>query len=199
MGTGTRVLTGRHGDSFTFDAGNFCLELLLTGGPGMYEVFEILHRPADLAEWLTESKLASEVPLRMADIRIRPADLRRIKHFRDTLRTVAIALAEGRQPAKADLEVINFSLGTPPARRIDPKTLTRVWATPVTGPQVLAAAAAEAVDLIAAAPNGRIRMCAADNCYLLFVDTSRPGNRRWCSMQRCGNRNKVHTYRAKDA
>jgi predicted RNA-binding Zn ribbon-like protein len=31
----------------------------------------------------------------------------------------------------------------------------------------------------------------------MFYDTSRPGNRRWCSMQRCGNRHKVGNYRTR--
>jgi predicted RNA-binding Zn ribbon-like protein len=42
----------------------------------------------------------------------------------------------------------------------------------------------------------RIRVCAADDCGLLFVDQSRPGGRRWCSMQRCGNLAKVRKHRA---
>jgi predicted RNA-binding Zn ribbon-like protein len=29
----------------------------------------------------------------------------------------------------------------------------------------------------------------------MFVDTSRPGKRRWCSMELCGNRKKTATYR----
>jgi hypothetical protein len=32
-------------------------------------------------------------------------------------------------------------------------------------------------------------------CSLLFVDTSRSGRRRWCSMERCGNRAKVAAHR----
>ncbi|WP_431965125.1 CGNR zinc finger domain-containing protein [Nocardia sp. bgisy134] len=31
----------------------------------------------------------------------------------------------------------------------------------------------------------RIRACTADDCGLLFIDTSRPGHRRWYSMERC--------------
>ncbi|NEE48667.1 CGNR zinc finger domain-containing protein, partial [Streptomyces sp. SID8455] len=42
-----------------------------------------------------------------------------------------------------------------------------------------------------------IRTCGADDCRLLFVDTSRPGKRRWCSMERCGNRHKVRAHRAR--
>ena len=36
----------------------------------------------------------------------------------------------------------------------------------------------------------RIRRCQGVNCAIPFVDTSRPGTRRWCSMDRCGNREK---------
>ena len=45
--------------------------------------------------------------------------------------------------------------------------------------------------------DGRIRECSADDCRLVYLDTSRSGTRRWCSMQRCGNRAKVRTFRAK--
>jgi predicted RNA-binding Zn ribbon-like protein len=43
----------------------------------------------------------------------------------------------------------------------------------------------------------RIRECAAADCGLVFYDESRSNNRRWCSMQRCGNREKARTHRAK--
>lgn len=40
----------------------------------------------------------------------------------------------------------------------------------------------------------KIRQCASDNCDLYFVNTSRNGRRRWCSMSTCGNRAKVNAY-----
>jgi len=48
----------------------------------------------------------------------------------------------------------------------------------------------------------RLRPCANPNCILWFLDTSKNGTRRWCSMQGCGNRNKVSAHyerRAKGA
>ncbi|WFR67367.1 CGNR zinc finger domain-containing protein [Curtobacterium flaccumfaciens] len=33
----------------------------------------------------------------------------------------------------------------------------------------------------------------------MFYDSSRGGTRRWCSMQRCGNRAKVRAHRARRA
>jgi predicted RNA-binding Zn ribbon-like protein len=71
------------------------------------------------------------------------------------------------------------------------------WAAPVTGTQVLGAAAREMIDLIGTDKAKRVRKCEGVNCHLMFYDTSRPGNRRWCSMQRCGNRHKVSTYRTR--
>jgi len=41
----------------------------------------------------------------------------------------------------------------------------------------------------------RFGRCANDHCILLFIDRSRRGNRRWCSMQICGNRAKVRAHR----
>ncbi|MCL6443385.1 MAG: CGNR zinc finger domain-containing protein [Alicyclobacillus sp.] len=49
-----------------------------------------------------------------------------------------------------------------------------------------------AVDILRMIDDGRIdrlRKCANPKCMFMFVDTS--GRRKWCSMQRCGNRIKV--------
>ena len=42
---------------------------------------------------------------------------------------------------------------------------------------------------------GRIRKCAAADCILHFLDVSKGGDRRWCSMAVCGNRSKVRRHR----
>ncbi len=45
----------------------------------------------------------------------------------------------------------------------------------------------------------RVRNCHGAGCGWLFYDESRAGNRRWCSMKTCGNREKarVHYRRSK--
>ena len=42
---------------------------------------------------------------------------------------------------------------------------------------------------------GRLKICPAEDCLVAFYDTSRNRSRRWCSMEVCGNRNKVRAYR----
>jgi predicted RNA-binding Zn ribbon-like protein len=49
------------------------------------------------------------------------------------------------------------------------------------------------IDLLERAPD-RIRSCDHPDCELWFLDTSRNGTRRWCSMERCGNRAKAKRH-----
>lgn len=43
----------------------------------------------------------------------------------------------------------------------------------------------------------RVRSCPGEDCGWLFLDTSKAGRRRWCSMAICGNRMKTKRHRAR--
>jgi len=60
----------------------------------------------------------------------------------------------------------------------------------------LSLVARDALDLVSSPLLARVRQCAGTDCGALFVDTSRPGVRRWCSMNTCGNRAKKETMKA---
>ncbi|MFJ8583990.1 CGNR zinc finger domain-containing protein [Streptomyces sp. NPDC093595] len=72
------------------------------------------------------------------------------------------------------------------------------FADPSWGPGWLAAR--DYLHLLHTAPD-RIRACAHESCVLHFLDTSRNGTRRWCSMAVCGNRAKAsrHYARSKES
>jgi predicted RNA-binding Zn ribbon-like protein len=55
--------------------------------------------------------------------------------------------------------------------------------------------ACDAVDLLSGPLAGSIRDCGAPDCALFFVDTTRPGTRRWCSTAACCNRVRTKAYR----
>ncbi|GLZ80527.1 hypothetical protein Afil01_53340 [Actinorhabdospora filicis] len=178
-----------------FDAGSFALELLVTGAPGRFSVYEVFDKVENLGPWIAESRMTIGIPLDPADVVATDEEMRALREFRNTLWRVAPALAAGDQPAPEDLVVINEAVGAPPRIAIDTKTGRTTWAPPVTGTQILAAAARDAVGIIGTDLRERVRQCQGSRCLLTFLDTSRPGNRRWCSMQRCGNRHKVGAYR----
>ncbi len=62
---------------------------------------------------------------------------------------------------------------------------------PAWRPAVLAAY--DLLDILAEHPD-RIRQCEHEKCVLWFLDTSRNGTRRWCTMARCGNRAKAERH-----
>jgi predicted RNA-binding Zn ribbon-like protein len=55
-------------------------------------------------------------------------------------------------------------------------------------------AALALADVIRMNEMGRLRVCAADNCTGLFLDLSRNGSKRYCSV-RCGNRMNMIAFR----
>jgi predicted RNA-binding Zn ribbon-like protein len=83
------------------------------------------------------------------------------------------------------------------ALRLEPKaTGYRLVSTPASARSagLLAPVAEAAARLLIDADPARLRRCDAPGCSLWFLDTSRNGRRRWCSMARCGNRAKVAAH-----
>src|SRR5690348_17661047 len=108
-GTTGRVLRDARGVSFRFDAGAVCLDFAHTGGEGRYAVFETLHEPAVLGEWLAQPPLAAVLAV--------PAttpELAAAKVLRQAIWDAAHAQAARRPlPAEA-VTVINQAAAAPP-------------------------------------------------------------------------------------
>ncbi len=181
------------GQVFEFDGGSLSLELTATGGEGEWARFESLHEPADVDRWAAESRLQRRAETTAAD-------LRALKRLREAIWSAAFAIATGGEPIRADIETVNrYAAGPAPVPRIDPDTGSSGWRGPLTGREMVAEIARDAVRTLGRPIRDRVRRCEGTNCYLVYLDTSRPGRRRWCSMQRCGNRHKASEYRARAA
>ncbi|MFG3252426.1 CGNR zinc finger domain-containing protein [Streptomyces sp. NPDC048172] len=183
------------GAPFRFDPGALSLELLTTGGPGPYRRFEMLHGPADLAAWAERSRLTPTPVLDIAESEVAAA-----RELRDALFRAATARAGGAEPSAADVAVLNGAAAHPPLVPVlAADGAERHWAVPADGTALLATVARDAVELLTGPYAHRVRVCSGENCALVYVDTSRPGRRRWCSMERCGNRHKVRALRERRA
>lgn len=186
-------MSPRHGAPYVFDPGTLCLELLLTGGPGPYAVHEVLHEPRRFAEWLALCRLR----LDPGQVSVSAAELAEARATRDALWRLALARARGGVLLGEDVAAVNRAAARPPLAPALSADGTRAWVLPATASEVLSAFARDAVELFTGPFAERVRECAASDCGLVFVDTSRPGRRRWCSMERCGNRQKVRSLRAR--
>jgi predicted RNA-binding Zn ribbon-like protein len=174
---------------FHFESGRLCLDFVATVGERWRRSFERLRTPQDLGRWLVEASLLSDAP------RVEQSELKEARRLRESIYRPARRAGSGR-PEWRDLRELNRWAAKPPlAPRLgdDGRTVTWVADRPVEA--ALATIARDAVELFSGPLAARIRECAAPDCALMFVDSSRPGQRRWCSMEACGNRVKTAAYR----
>ena len=193
------MLHDPRGGSFRFDAGAVCLDFAHTGGEGRYAVFETLHEPGDLGEWLASPPLAAAVT-----VPVTAPELAAARSLRQAIWDAAHARAAHRPlPAAAVAAINRAAVAAPLVPELVPELAAdgtaAGWAPPVRATQALSTLAREMIELLTGPLSGRIRECASDDCPLVFVDSSRPGARRWCAMERCGNRHKLRALRARRA
>ena len=118
--------------------------------------------------------------------------------LREALYRLFDAQAQRKPAAPRDLEALNQALARAPTRT----TLRRgrdgyAWDVDTragTALSLLAPVLWSAGDLLAGPRLDRVRRCANPECGWLFLDDSRAGKRRWCSMSACGNRAKARRH-----
>jgi predicted RNA-binding Zn ribbon-like protein len=179
---------------FNFRSGRLCLALVATVGERWRGRHERLREPADLARWYVEAGLLQEAP------RVTASGLEAARELREAVHRIARALIAGERPSAGDEAVLNAAAAAPPLVPVL-RAGTGHLALPATRGQqaALSTVARDAVDLFAGPAAARLRACASPECALLFVDTSRPGRRRWCSSTACGGRDRAAAYRRRRA
>lgn len=120
---------------------------------------------------------------------------RAARKLREKLREEIIAWERGDEISQATIDELNRLMARHPMRtRLKGKgsAFTELWFEAGDPEDLFAPLAYNFAMLFAHVDRSRVRMC--DQCVLHFVDTSKKGTRRWCSMQLCGNRLKVAAY-----
>lgn len=176
-----------------FISGRISLDLSHTGGvrTEQAKAFEQLHEPQDFSLWLVQSPLSLEVSP------VSRRDLMAVYELREAIWYVAHAVQSGTPVNASDRDIINkYATRASIIPRIDQGN-TLVWAQPMNVAAILSYIARDAIDLLGSETKHKLRECANPTCPLLFVDYSRPGKRRWCSMARCGSMTKTAKFRNK--
>lgn len=149
----------------------------------------------DVLRWLVRAGLLDS---KTAPQLRRGSLLSAARTLRETVRPLVAARKSGKRLDPAALnqflgkgrshqELLRAGAALAVARRYDPAT-----------PEgVLAPLAESAADLLVHADFDLVRRCEGPGCVLWFYDRTKAHRRRWCSMQACGNRNKVAGFRAR--
>jgi len=132
------------------------------------------------------------------NIRVDRRGFRRALAVRDTLDAIFRAVAEGRKPQPRDLENLRDAYLAVLARaRLIGEPGHFHWELPTSaGVDVLLLPVLASALALLQNPK-RIRQCPGENCDWLFIDITKNASRKWCSMDPCGNRDKMRRYRAR--
>ncbi|MGY8985714.1 MAG: CGNR zinc finger domain-containing protein [Sphingomonadales bacterium] len=118
-----------------------------------------------------------------------------------TINHIYASIAEGKNPLEEDVVFLNGSIE---------KTFQNLIITPTTSlkfrwgwkePQIaspeqpLWRIILNAGETLVETNPKKIKKCEGLECYKLFIDKSKAGRRKWCSMETCGNRTKTRKYR----
>ena len=195
---------------FDLSGGHLALDFVNTVG-GMRGVRPREHL-ASHADLVAFGRQAGALPERLAsriaaEARRRPeeaaAALAAAIALREALYRIFLERSEGRRPRSADLDALNAALGRAlPHRRVadEDGRIVLGWDEAAELDAPLWPVVDAAVALLTSVEATRVRVCGMydeGECSWLFLDRTKGGTRRWCSMKDCGNRAKARRHYAK--
>ncbi len=161
--------------------------------------------PEAFADWAEAAGLADagDAARMKREIRREPEAAAKIYRNASELRsaawTIFSAIARGRAPARAQIAIVDrlSRRATEHSELVPGKGGFRREATSETSglERVVLKLAQVAENLLVNGPLDRLHFCGGPGCGWMFVDRSKNGMRRWCSMAACGNAAKVNKFR----
>lgn len=180
---------GDTGIGFRSGAGRLCLDFVRTHRyRGTADAVEELTDAAALRAWIQQlGPFADAAP---SDASVRDA-----RALREAIYELVTSGSASCRPAVRQ-RLNRFALLASPAPVLSASGSLE-WRADDPVSATFSLLARDALDLVTSPQFARVRHCAGPRCGALFLDTSRPGTRRWCSMDVCGNQAKKTALRAK--
>jgi predicted RNA-binding Zn ribbon-like protein len=177
-------LAGR-AEEFSFVAGHVVLDFLNTVDHGSPESENLLRNTAALSAWGHRAGLiTTDEPRGRSALELGAA----IK-LRTSLTSLLEARLSGGVGSAEDLQLlaeeVSAARGAARLEQAPDGSLSWFW-EPQTLSTIRHVLAIRADELLAGPTSGRIGRCAGGSCGRFFLDATKRGNRRWCSMSTCG-------------
>jgi predicted RNA-binding Zn ribbon-like protein len=191
-------------DGFLFVGNHLTLDFLNTRPVQNGEPMELLPDFSALLRWFQAAELLSardvaNLQKRWGKSARAQLIVRAVRDLRQKLRKEILAWESGGAVHHSTIDELNRLMAEHPMRTklnaSESAFAMKLWFELRHPEDLFAPLAHSTATLFANVDRSRVRKC--DQCVLHFHDTSKKGTRRWCSMQLCGNRNKVAAYAAR--
>ena len=191
---------------FDLIAGNVCLDFVNTLDDRHTKPKELLEHYNDLVRFGEDTGVLepSEADRLLKRSSAAPdasqQALRRARELREVIHDVFWAIINHRAVPEEALARLNAEVQTAAKHlRLVPANGSFEWrfddVSDLDG--LLWPIARSAADLLASGQLPFVRACSSKACEWFFLDTSKNHHRRWCDMKRCGNREKVRRFYAR--
>lgn len=189
---------------FEFTGNRLCLDFTNTVHDRADTPRELLRSYSDLLAWGEQAHILSESEVQhlRQQAEQHNDEAQTVLHeaiaLRETIYRICQATATSSVPAEADLDAFNDMLAEAMSQAcLQPQGEAFIWEWRNKGQaleSILWPVVRSAADVLTSEDRERVRICAADDCNWLFLDTSKNHTRRWCDMKSCGNRAKVRKH-----
>ena len=188
-------------DGFLFVGNHLALDFLNTRPLLGVRHEELLPDVDALVRWLVASGLLTSQTAKALAKKWRNTPqaatfLRELLSFRERFRAIVLRQEAGMRVSDHFIAQVNSLLMQHPSKvalqRKKEKLELEATFEPERPNDVWAPIAIAVSELLSDVPPARLRKCEA--CIVHFLDTSKKGSRRWCSMNICGNKIKVAAY-----
>lgn len=177
------------------DTDNLALEFLNTKKYVKGRTTDLIPTPSQLLEWLDRVVGPSD----RTDTELSPPAARLLfdeaHRLRNAIRDAVEAHTRDEQVSPSSLYGLNHALDvsrfTNQLVQGEDRLILLQRDTAAPANAALSKIALSAATLLTEVDRRRIRQCRSDRCALWFLDISKSGRRRWCSMATCGNRAKA--------
>lgn len=194
------------GKRFIFDGNDLSLDFINTYIVSKGEMVDLLGDFGDVVSWLLETGCIDPgTAERMINLGHRQGgdELEKVREFRAQLKDIVEAVSEGKPLRISSIDPVNRILSEESSYSrlilIDGKARLITY-SPSAGLNPRLPIAKAFAELLVNKDLSLVRKCSNPECVLFFYDESKNHGRRWCSMDRCGNRMKAALhYRRKRA
>ncbi len=190
-------------EKFGFFGGHVFLDFINTFDDlGKTRQLDAFNNWAELLRWSEKAGLLNEVETRslgkQASTKITDLELDRLRNFRESAWQVLSQTADNQSTKANDYAALSDILKWGYGRaRLKHDGQKFQWLAPIDSEDITvirARLALSGAELLTSDAITRIAECGS--CTGLFLNTGRGVGRKWCRMKTCGNRAKIHRFRA---